>query len=246
MKPINLCYLLLVLLITTSCNKPEAPDFIKTTGTITTEERILEPFTEIELYNKINLVITQDSVQSVHVEAGKNLLSEITTEVKDGRLKIKNLNKFKFLRSYKKDVTVYVSLPHLWHLIYRGAGNITSTNTITDSTLTFDSYTGTRNIELSVKLREGHFNVSTGPCDILLHGSVGVNYIYNGGNGYINAEDLQTGYTFVTNGGTNDMKINVDKVLFAKISYLGNIYYKGNPYDLSYDITDKGQLIKYE
>ena len=229
-----------------SCNKESAPDYLQTTGEITSVERDVEDFTEIELFNKINLFITQDTVNKVVFEAGKNLIPDIVTEVKEGKLSIKNTNKFNFLRSYKKSINVYIHCKNLLHIIYRGAGNISSTNSIIDSVFNFDCKKGTGTVELSVTAKEGHFNMHTGQCDLILHGEIGVNYVYQAGNGYVNAEDLKTGYTFVTNKGTNDLKINVDKVLFARISYLGNIYYKGNAYDVVAEITDKGQLIKIE
>lgn len=232
------------LLFILSCNKESAPDFLQTTGKIVRVERDVNDFTEIELYHKINLVLTQDTSNKIEIEAGENLIPDILTEVKDGKLKIKNENKFNFLRSYKKEITLYISVKNLNHLTYRGAGNITCTNTLTDSVFTFDSRSGTGKVELNFNAAEGHFNHHTGQCELILHGAIGVNYLYQAGNGYTDAEDLKTGYTFVTNKGTNNLKINVDKVLYAYIAYLGNIYYRGNPYDLTSDIVDKGQLIK--
>ena len=41
------------------------------------ETRNLLPFNEIMLYDKINLYVTQDSVQQISVEAGKNLIPGI-------------------------------------------------------------------------------------------------------------------------------------------------------------------------
>ena len=237
-------FFLFILAASVSCNKDSAPDYLQTTGEIVREERPVEDFTEIELYHKINVVLTQDIQNKIEIEAGKNLIPDITTEVKDEKLKIKNENKFNFLRSYKKEITLYISVKNLSHITYRGAGNISCTNTLTDSVFTFDSRSGTGKIELNINANEGHFNHHTGQCDLVLHGNIGVNYLYQAGNGFTDAEDLNTGYTFVTNKGTNDLKIKVEKVLYAYIAYLGNVYYKGDPYDLSSDIVDQGQLIK--
>ena len=240
-----LCFIFGVLFLV-SCNKESAPDYLQTTGEIINVERDVADFTEIEIYHKINLFITQDTINHLRIEAGKNLIPDISTEVKNGKLIIKNTNKFNFLRSYNKEINVFVSCKNLTHLIYNGAGNISSTNTLNNSNFNFDCNKGTGTVELSVKANEGHFNFHTGQCDIILHGEIGLNYLYQAGNGYTNAEDLKTGYTFVTNKGTNDLKINVSHVLFAKIYYLGNIYYKGNPTEVGSEITDKGQLIKID
>jgi hypothetical protein len=229
-----------------SCNKESAPDFLQTSGKIKTVERNVADFTEIELFNTIDLVLTQDTLNKLSIEAGENLIPDILTEVKEGKLQIKNSNKFNFLRSYKKKITVFLSCNNLKQITYRGAGNISTTNTLTDSVINFDCHKGTGEVNLHISAKEGHFNTHTGQSTLILTGNIGVNYIYQAGNGYIDATELKTGYTFVTNKGTNDLKINVDYELFARISYLGNIYYKGNPVNLGSEITDKGQLIKIQ
>jgi Putative auto-transporter adhesin, head GIN domain len=246
MKNTKILVLLLLFLTQLSCNKESAPDFLQTTGDIIKVDREINDFTEVELFNKINLFITQDTINKLAVEGGKNLLPEVITELKDGKLQIKNTNKFNFLRSYKKEINVYLSCKNLTQLTYRGAGKIQSTNTLKGQVFNFDSRSGTGTIDLTVNMQEGHFNIHTGNCDLILHGDVGVNYLYQAGTAYTNAEDLTTGYTFVTNNGTNDLKINVSKVLYAKLYYLGNIYYKGNPFDIGTEITDQGQLIKID
>ena len=243
---LNKLFILFILVSSTSCNKESAPDFVQTTGEIAQEERSLEDFNAVELYNSINLELIADTVNKVILEGGKNLLPDILTEVEGGKLSIKNSNKFNFLRSYKKKIYVKVYYKNLVNLTYRGAGTISCLNSIQDSGFTFDCRSGTGDVDLKLKSTEAHFNIHTGQCYLHISGKVGVNYIYQAGNAFTDAVDLQTGYTFVTNKGTNDLKINVDHVLFARISYLGNIYYKGNPADLSTEITDQGQLIKLE
>ncbi len=236
----------LLILISAGCDKESAPDFLQTTGEMSKEEREIENFTEIELFDKINLYLFQDTINKLTVEAGKNLIPEIITEVKEGKLTIKNTNKYNFLRSYKKEINVFVSCKNLQQLSYKGAGNISSQNRLTSSNFNFDSHKGTGKVELSIISQEGHFNIHTGHCELILHGSIGVNYLYQAGNGFSDATDLETGYTFVTNKGTNDLKVWAEKVLYAKINYLGNIYYKGNAYDVGAEITDKGKLIKLD
>ncbi|HRH62374.1 MAG TPA: DUF2807 domain-containing protein [Bacteroidia bacterium] len=229
-----------------SCNKESAPDFIQTTGEITIEERTLENFNELEVFNTINVLIVPDTVNKVVIEAGENLIPDILTTVKEGKLILKNNNKFNFLRSYKKEINIEVHCKTLIHLIYRGAGNIRCSKNITDSIFTLDCHKGTGSIDLLLDITEGHFNMATGQLDLTLHGKVGVNYIYQVGNGYTDASDLNTAYTFVTNKGTNDLIVQVSYELFARLDYLGNVYYKGNPINIGAELNDQGQLIKID
>ena len=239
-------FLLFISLVQMACNKESAPDFVQTTGELTQVERTTAEFNEIELNNSIDLVLTQDTVNRIIVEAGRNLIPDILTDVNNGKMVIKNSNKFNFLRSYKKKIRVLVHYKKLIQLTYRGAGNISCTNTLNDSVFTFDNHKGTGDIQLDLNLQEAHFNIHTGQCYLKLSGSAALNYLYQAGNGYTDAGELQTGYTFVTNKGTNDLKVNAGYLLYAQINYLGNVYYKGTPTELSSDITDKGKLIKIE
>lgn len=229
-----------------SCNKESAPDFIQTTGEISMEERALDNFNELEVFNSINVLIVPDTINKVVIEAGENLIPDIVTSVKEGKLILKNTNKFNFLRSYKKEINIEVHCKTLIHLIYRGAGNIRCSKNITDSIFTLDCHKGTGSIDLLLDIKEGHFNMATGQLDLTLHGKVGVNYIYQVGNGYTDASDLNTAYTFVTNKGTNDLIVQVSYELFARLDYLGNIYYKGNPVKIGAELNDQGQLIKID
>ncbi|HQW58476.1 MAG TPA: DUF2807 domain-containing protein, partial [Gammaproteobacteria bacterium] len=101
-------FLLFISLVQMACNKESAPDFVQTTGELTQVERTTAEFNEIELNNSIDLVLTQDTVNRIIVEAGRNLIPDILTDVNNGKMVIKNSNKFNFLRSYKKKIRVLV------------------------------------------------------------------------------------------------------------------------------------------
>src|SRR6266498_3690513 len=65
---------------------------IQGTGDITTETRTVAPFTEINLYNRVNVILTQDTMNLVQVETGRHLLSGIETSVSDNGLTIADNN----------------------------------------------------------------------------------------------------------------------------------------------------------
>lgn len=80
----------------TRVTKESAPDFIQTTGEISIEERALDNFNELEVFNSINVLIVPDTINKVVIEAGENLIPDIVTSVKEGKLIFKNTNKFNF------------------------------------------------------------------------------------------------------------------------------------------------------
>src|SRR5512138_915177 len=106
MKILKLPLLILIgcyMLCSAGCSKSGA-DCFTSAGEVTLEERILPDFDSLVLNDNVNLILTYDSmpIQTVAVEAGKNLLRGITTEVSNGELIIHNLNVCNWVRSFNK------------------------------------------------------------------------------------------------------------------------------------------------
>src|SRR3972149_5567093 len=85
-----------------SACKKDKPDCFKSTGDLVREQREVGDFSSMEVYNNVNVVISQDTLNQVIIEAGENLLEEITTEINGATLVIRNNNKCNWVRSYKK------------------------------------------------------------------------------------------------------------------------------------------------
>ena len=76
------------------CSCQRGDDCFTNKGANGSISRKLEVFDKISVENRINLIITQDSAKAgeVVISGPENLLEEITTDVSDGWLKIKNMN----------------------------------------------------------------------------------------------------------------------------------------------------------
>ena len=121
---------------------------LATTGPETRQVRNLPGFNTVDVRENVNLVLSTDSVTSVAVEAGENIISGITTTVTDGQLLIHNNNKCNWLRDYSKPVNVYISGNKLWKIKYNGSGNISSNGTLKQDSINVEVWGGCGNIEL--------------------------------------------------------------------------------------------------
>ena len=217
-------------------------DLFKSTGKITTEVRDLNAFTEIRIgNNKINIIITQANKYQVEVTAGSHLIGSITTEVKDGKLYIENENKCNFVRSYKKEITVHVYLPVLLNIYHDGTGKITSTNNLTADTL--DVITKSAG---DVDLLVNCYTVRThlhSCADITLTGTSHDNICYATGNGFFNAQNLSSVYTWVFDNTTGDIHVSVTGLFIVDIESIGDVYYSGSPAVLQQELNGSGKLI---
>src|SRR3954470_838525 len=110
-KYIFCCFVLGMVLA--SCKKENLFDCFKSTGAIVTERRSIESFTETIIYDNVNVIIVQDSLTYLEVNAGENLLPLINTEIRGGKLIIENNNKCNWVRDFSVPVNVYMHVPHL-------------------------------------------------------------------------------------------------------------------------------------
>jgi hypothetical protein len=126
----------------------------------------------------------------------------------------------------------------------KSSGDVHSTNMIISDSLNINCWDGAGDITLAFKARTSICAIHTGPADLYLTGESGVNYIWNSGNGFIHANGLETGYTYLLHKGTGECHVRAKVELGATLHYIGNVYYTGNPPLVNAQITGSGKLIK--
>lgn len=227
-----------------SCNK-DGGTCLSNTGPIITQERSISDFDSIFVNDYVNLVLTQDTLNRVRVEAGQNIINGISTEVTDRRLFIYNNNECNWLRSYNKTITIYISVKNLAKLSYNSSGNVTTANALESNNLWVDVWGGCGTIDLKLNVYQGIFIEHMGTADFKLHGICKINSIYAGDFGLFDCKDLETDYTYIKNYGSNDCYIKVTKYLDATIGSIGSIYYRGEPDTLYTNIYGSGVVEPY-
>jgi hypothetical protein len=241
---VALLVLLAVLSAIISCNKSGA-DCFTSTGTIIRQSRPVSDFDTIIARENVDIILTQDSVNSVVVEAGENIIDGIKTVCTNSQLEIDNTNKCNWVRSYDKPLIVYAHVKNLRKIYYLSAGNISSTNVLTPSSFLLDVWGGCGSINLSLNTVQGFIYEHLGTADITIKGRVIFNSVVAGDYGLLQLKDLITDYTYVANSGSNDCYVNSNRYLDATIHSIGNIYYTGNPDTVHAHIDGTGKLIEF-
>ncbi len=231
---------LYILLSACSCTREGCP---LNPGAGAREARNLLPFNEIRLYDKINLFITQDSVQQISVEAGKNFMDGIRTDVENNILTIKNSNKCNLFVNPGYQINVYISANGLQKIDYYGSGNITSTNMLHAPVFTMDSWDGTGSVKLNLTANQTNAIVRNNNADITITGQSDSAYIYCADVGSVNLLDFVCTQVSVNQKSIKDVYVNVTGLLQANILYKGNVFYKGRPGAIDTVITNSGRLI---
>ena len=103
---------ILVSILLFSCNGENVPDCFQNSGSIVQQEIEVANFDKITVFERIELIISDEPIQKVILETGEYLLNDIEIKVDAGRLVLKNNNGCNLTRNY--GITkVYVSSPNL-------------------------------------------------------------------------------------------------------------------------------------
>jgi len=227
-----------------SCNK-DGSRCLSPSGRIIIQDRHISEFDSIRVLDNVDVILVQDSMNRVQVEAGENIIGGIRTELSGRELVLSNSNMCNWMRSYSKPINVYVSVKNLLKINYDGSGDIHCTDTIRTGYLKLEMWGGCGNINLKINVDDGYFIQYMGTATLVVSGICKISNVHAGDYGLLNLGALKTGYTFVTNNSSNDCYVSAIHGINATISSIGNIYYKGDPVAINLTVTGTGKLIRY-
>jgi len=187
------------------------------------EIRDCEPFTAIEISGNIELLLKQDSVQSVKVSASSSTLPKIITKVENGTLKIYTEQLF-----LNRTVNVDISTNDIKSLIAKGACSINTESQLEVPTFTLQLL-GASKADMDLKIA-GLFNVEvkgaseanfTGTCQTIKLNILGASEI--------NATELIAKSAEVYAAGASQVNLFATESVDAKAYGASEIDCKGSP-----------------
>ncbi|APG60272.1 head GIN domain-containing protein [Christiangramia salexigens] len=241
---------ILLMLVLAGCSSESAPDCFQTSGELIRKTAEVAPFSEIMVFERVKLFIEQGDVQKVVIESGKNILSDVSAEVVDGRLILRNENACNLFRNY--EVTkVYVTTPDLEWVQSSTGSAIESIGTLKFKDLWLRSLNQEKDpdihsngdfiLELDVEnLRITSDHLS----NYFLTGKVeNFNAFFAAGDGRLEARNLIVQHYDVFHRGTNKLIVNPLQSLRGHIYSYGDIISVNRPPVV--DVTEhfKGRLI---
>lgn len=218
-------YCLLVFLFQ-HCKKPGC---FSDAGPIVFVKREASSFHRIDVYDNIDVILVQDTIESVNIEAPQNIEPNISATIQNGELSLKNNTDCKWLRNSSEKPKVYIGVKNLDYINYAGSGNITSANTIRSENITLYSATGAGNVEVSLDVKQLNATVEYESADFIFHGKAETCYSYINSRGSLNLSDVLIKYLNIGYGSVRDITVNASERIDAVIYHTGNVYYKGSP-----------------
>lgn len=244
MKTLNTLSLVLAIgaisLSSTSCKKDKWPYCTKANGKMTTETRTLDAFTEIEIKGSgVSYLhqITSETSHSIEIEASKNIMDRIKTEVKGGKLVIDN----DCIRG-NSDMIFDIYVEDLSAVTISGSGSATTKTPFTVNNLDLE-INGSGDMNFDVTGQNMTCDIS-GSGDIQMDGTAADLDIEIDGSGDVHAFDLTAQDCFIDVSGSGNCEVYVEGELNVSISGSGNVIYDGSPTSFSSDIDGSGDVSK--
>jgi len=231
---------LLAVLLFNSCQfAVDLGDSVKGSGNVITEKRsVTEDFTNIEVSQGIDLVITQSDTKSIEVEADDNIIEHIETSISSGVLTIK-MDKNVRTKSSRK---VKVSLPIIEALSSSSGASIINNGILKSVSLDLDASSGSE-IDLSVEA-ENLISESSSGSEINLKGKA-LNLEVNSSSGSeINASELLANEVKAGSSSGSSIEVHPIVSLDAKASSGSDIKYFNLPKNVTKSSSSGGSISK--
>lgn len=218
-------------------------DCVKGTGATTSETRQLGSFNEIVVQDKVDVHITNGTEYSAKIEGGKNVIKLVKTKIENNVLTITDNNRCDYMRSYKKKITVYITVPSLKRINQDGVGNIYMDSPFVCDTFNYySSNSGDLHLDLNADVVYGGMH---GDGDVYMKGTVSDNFVHATGQGFYHGFYAISDNVILTLKTSGQVEVNVNS--FFKIDMdarsTGDILYTGHPTQVLKNIFGKGKLI---
>ena len=238
MKRSLLSALLIMLLV--ACKKPTC---FEDAGPLVTVERQTASFHRINLFDDVDVILTQDTIESIKVKAPKFIEPNISVQNENGVLTIKNNTTCRWLRNPSEKVEVYIGIKNLDYFEYSGSGNVSSSNTIKANAINFYSATGAGNIDISLEAKQVTAWVEYESADFIFKGKADICYCYANSRGTLQFEDFDVRHLVINYAGNRNTTVSATERIEAVVYHTGNVFYKGNPSNITTVYYSSGRLL---
>ena len=146
------------------------------------------------------------------------------------------------MRNPSEKAEVYIAVKNLDYFEYSGSGNVRSSNTITANNINFYSATGAGNINISLEAKQVTAWVEYESADFIFKGTADFCYCYANSRGTLSFDDFKVKRLVIGYAGNRNATVVATESIEATLYHTGNVYYKGNPTNVSTTFYSSGRL----
>lgn len=233
-----LLLLLFPLLILSACDNDHWAPNVRGTGPTESEVRTVRDFSRVELKIDAQVILTQGAQREIRVEAQRNILDILETEISGDQLQIE-YGRYD-VRSHDP-IKVYITVPMLSEVEVSGSGKISSTTPWTANS--FRAHvSGSGEITMNFAKVDGLRTNVSGSGEMRLNGAAQNHSATISGSGKIYAYELETQDTYTSISGSGKSYVAAARTLDVDLTGSGSVYYRGNP-KVSSRISGSGKVV---
>ena len=225
-------FLLLTIIIFSTCDNQNVPDCLKKTGDIIKFNQPLDKFTAIFLYDAFTAKLVKDTVNYLEVECGKNLKDNLGFKVDStGLLTIHDDSFCGIVRnnSDMPSVTIHYTQP-ISDLYLYGNSYVYSTDSVNVARYVFTSRAG--KLDVISNCDNVGVDVWLGTGEYTIKGKAKYFHSDARGTSKIDASELIAQKAVLETHSSCDMYVNISDSITCKFFWSGNIYTKNNPHSI--------------
>lgn len=233
-----------------SCNGENVPDCFRNAGDLVRVEVELPDFSTITVFEKLNLVLRQGAEQRVEIESGEFLIDEITAEVEDGRLIVRNANGCNLFREFDIS-TIYVTSPNIaeirsstgFLISSDGVLNYPSLRLLAESFENPETETTDGSFDLTLDVEQLSIVVN-GIAFFSLEGTAeNLNITVAAGDSRVESANLVSQNVVIDHRGSNNIFVNPQQSLTGVIRGTGDVISVNRPITVDVEEIFNGRLI---
>ena len=203
--------------------------------------RNVKNFNAIKVSSGIDLYITMGNRETLKIEADKEDIDDVKTEVKNGTLHIymKRRNNW-FNWGFNESIKVFVTAKSLEQIDASSGSDVESENTLEGDRLEVEASSGS-DVKLEVYYKTLTLDTSSG-SDARIKGKVKTFVAEASSGSDIKAQNLETAICKLKASSGSDIDVTVTDEIYAKASSGSDIRYYGNPKIKDTDTSSGGDV----
>lgn len=202
----------------------------RSTGNFVKEERAVSGFSALDVGGAFKIYLSQGEQEKLVIEADKDEMGEIVTEVVGNKLMISNKAGWP---GRFHEMSIYLTFKNLDYIDFSGAVEVVSEDALSFTNLEMD-VSGAAEIDLELKAERFEAEFS-GASEIDFRGTCKTGFIEISGASEFDAEGLEFQDLRIELSGASDAKVFATNKLTIDASGASSIRYKGNPPNVSVD-----------
>lgn len=239
-----------VLPIALSCNGEDVPDCFQNSGDLVRVQVDVPQFSQITVFENLNLVLKQGNGQKVEIESGEFLINEIFARVEGDRLLLRNENGCNLFRDHGLS-TIYVTSPNIVEIRSSTGLSVSSDGALDypNLSLVSESFNNpeTQTTDGSFDLEVGSETlriVANGIAFFQLRGATN-NFAVDiaAGDSHVEAEALLAENVILDHRGSNDVFVNPRQRISGVIRGTGDVISLNRPLQVEVEELFNGRLI---